>query len=88
MRGLDGGGAMYRYRCSLCHTTSPPVLTRSALARERHSHRALEHGGHIPDGEQIVEPERFSFFDLPREQRIGGALMVAVLVIALVVSVL
>ncbi len=60
---------MYRCQCCQCRTTSPPVLTR-------------KHGGHLPDGEQIVEPERFSFFDLPREQKIAGTLMIAVLVVA------
>ncbi|MFD8774521.1 hypothetical protein [Streptomyces sp. NPDC059916] len=89
MRGdLTEGVAMYRYRCTQCRTTSPPVLTRSALAQERQSHRVIKHGGHVPDGEQIVEPERFGFFDLPREQKIAGTLMIAVLVVAFLVRAL
>lgn len=76
---------MYRYRCVQCRTTSPPVLTRAALARERQSHRVLVHGGHIPDGEQIVKPRRFSFLDLPREQQIFGTLLVLVIVVGILI---
>ncbi|WP_037956944.1 hypothetical protein [Streptomyces sulphureus] len=79
---------MYRYRCVQCRTTSPPVLTRSALAQERQSHRVLKHGGHVPDGEQVVEPGRFSFFDLPREQQVFGTLLVAAIVIGILVRAL
>ncbi|WP_254878539.1 hypothetical protein [Streptomyces sp. NA04227] len=79
---------MYRYRCTQCRTTSLPVHTRSALAQERHSHRVLKHGGHIPDGEQIIEPKRFNFFDLPREQQIAGSLMIAAILVAFLFRVL
>ncbi|MEV6565904.1 hypothetical protein [Streptomyces kronopolitis] len=79
---------MYRYRCVQCRTTSPPVLTRSALAQERQSHRVLAHGGHVPDGEQIVKPPRFSFFDLPREQQVFGTLLLATIVIGILVRAL
>ncbi|MDN3056884.1 hypothetical protein PH213_20480 [Streptomyces sp. SRF1] len=82
------GAAMYRYRCVQCRTTSPPVLTQAALAQERQSHRALAHGGHVPDGEQIVTPPRFSFFDLPREQQVFGTLIVLVIVIGILVRAL
>lgn len=43
----------YRYRCTYCRTTSPPVETRAELRRERQLHRDLAHGGHAPDGERI-----------------------------------
>lgn len=46
------------------------------------------HGGHIPDGEQIVTPPRFSFFDLPREQQIFGPLLIAAIVIGILVRAL
>ncbi|MFI9026349.1 hypothetical protein [Streptomyces sp. NPDC053560] len=74
-----------RYRCEQCRTTSPPVLTRSALAIERHEHRRQFHGGHVPDGERVVEPGRSSFFALPREQQIVGTVMIVGLVVALLV---
>lgn len=80
------GAEMYRYRCQQCRTTSPPVLTRSALAQERQSHRVFKHGGHVPDGEQVVEPERFNFFDLPREQQIGGAVILLLILVAALVK--
>jgi hypothetical protein len=79
----EGDAMSYRYRCVQCRTTSPPVLTRSALAQERQQHRVLAHGGHVPDGEKIIEPERFSFFDLPREQQIVGTLMIVIVIIGL-----
>lgn len=82
------GAAMYRYRCAQCRTTSPPVLTRHELARERNSHRVLAHGGHIPDGEQIVKPPRFSFGALPLEQRVVGTLLVAAIVLGILIRAL
>lgn len=46
----------YRYRCTQCRTTSPPVATRRDAEAERDAHRDHFHGGHIPDGERIDGP--------------------------------
>ncbi|MET8536742.1 hypothetical protein ABZV67_34065 [Streptomyces sp. NPDC005065] len=43
----------------------PAVVTRHGLDEERSKHRNLFHGGHVPDGEQVMEPDKFSVFDVP-----------------------
>ncbi|MFE2587190.1 hypothetical protein [Streptomyces sp. NPDC059378] len=58
------------YRCEQRRTTSPAVVTRHGLEEQRSKHRNLFHGGHIPDGEQVMEPDKFNVFDVPREQLI------------------
>jgi hypothetical protein len=45
----------YRYRCETCRTTSARVRGRDAILYEQHEHRRLRHGGHVPDGEQVIE---------------------------------
>lgn len=75
----------YRYRCELCGTTSPPVHTRAALAGERQDHRDRFHGGHIPDGEAVVEPPPFRFSDVPPAQRLIGTVVYAVLFVTILV---
>ncbi|MET7550263.1 hypothetical protein [Streptomyces sp. NPDC005078] len=74
---------MYAYRCEQCRTTSPAVVTRHGLDEERSKHRNLFHGGHVPDGEQVMEPDKFSVFDVPREQWIVGGIMMLVIVFGL-----
>jgi hypothetical protein len=74
----------YRYRCGKCKVTSPPVA-RSAIPDERRRHRAVEHGGYIPDGESVIEPERFHFSDVPRQQWIFGSIAVVFVVIAILI---
>ena len=49
---------MYRYRCGQCRTTSPIVRTWVELLHERDRHRARAHGGHRPDGEQLLQRRR------------------------------
>jgi hypothetical protein len=44
---------VYRYRCERCATTSPTVATRGGALAEQDHHRAVAHGGHIPDGDHI-----------------------------------
>ncbi|MCX4550558.1 MULTISPECIES: hypothetical protein [unclassified Streptomyces] len=66
---------MFQYRCEQCRTTSPSVLTRSSLDEQRQKHRHLAHGGHIPDGERVLAPEKFNAFDVPLQQWIVGGLM-------------
>ncbi|MEU8834872.1 hypothetical protein [Streptomyces sp900116325] len=70
---------MYAYRCEQCRTTSPAVVTRHGLDEERSKHRNLFHGGHVPDGEQVMEPDKFNIFDVPREQWISGGIMMLVI---------
>ncbi|MFC7791356.1 hypothetical protein [Streptomyces cinereoruber] len=72
----------YQYRCEQCRTTSPPILTRTGLTDERDKHRLLFHGGHIPDGEMVIEPDPFHYTDIPRSQWVMGSLMVLALIIA------
>ncbi|MET8538031.1 hypothetical protein ACFRCW_43425 [Streptomyces sp. NPDC056653] len=74
---------MYAYRCEQCRTTSPAVVTRHGLDEERSKHRNLFHGGHVPDGEQVMEPDKFNVFDVPREQLIVGGIMLLVIVFGL-----
>ncbi|MFJ4846297.1 hypothetical protein [Streptomyces sp. NPDC088733] len=76
------GIAMFQYRCAQCRTTSPAAHSRHELNAERNRHRDLFHGGHIPDGEQIIAPRRMSLLDLPGEQRIAAVVLTVVLVVA------
>lgn len=46
--------SLYWYRCEQCATTSPTVRSRLAAEVERDRHRDRVHGGHIPDGEQVM----------------------------------
>jgi hypothetical protein len=73
----------YRYRCAQCRTTSPELLSRRALHEERDAHRRRFHGGHIPDGEQVLAEPRMRLADLPMEQRVG---LVILLLVVLVVG--
>lgn len=75
----------YQYRCEGCKTTSPSVLTRGLAHDERRKHREQFHGGHVPDGERIIEPEPFHFSDVPPIQWLVGGLMTLAVVIAIVV---
>ncbi|MFC8002933.1 hypothetical protein ACFUCH_03695 [Streptomyces olivaceus] len=43
----------YVYRCRQCRAASPPT-TRQEAEAHRAEHRATEHGGLVPAGEQIV----------------------------------
>ncbi|MDX2647932.1 hypothetical protein PV341_31060 [Streptomyces sp. PA03-1a] len=52
------------------------------MNQHRSSHRDLFHGWHIPDGEQVIAPQRMSLLDLPREQRIAAVVLAVVLVVA------
>lgn len=62
---------MYAYRCTQCRTTSSAVVTRHGLNEERTKHRHLFHGGHVPDGEQVMEPDKFN--PLPVDGRRAAA---------------
>lgn len=42
----------YVYRCRRCRASSPPGPRRTA-EEYRQEHRAVEHGGLVPDGESI-----------------------------------
>lgn len=48
----------YCYRCSTCGTTSLPVATTVEQLAERDQHRRRVHGGHVPDGEQLLRRRR------------------------------
>lgn len=48
----------YRYRCTLCRTTSPVVHQLHDLAAEGEAHRRAIHGGHMPDDEAAGEIDR------------------------------
>ncbi|OEJ21801.1 hypothetical protein AR457_40945 [Streptomyces agglomeratus] len=48
----------YRYRCTVCRTTSPVVHQLDDLVAEGDVHRQLLHGGHIPDGEAAGQVDR------------------------------
>ncbi|WP_330248568.1 MULTISPECIES: hypothetical protein [unclassified Streptomyces] len=74
---------MYACRCEQCGTTSPAVVTRHGLDEERSKHRNLFRGGHVPDGEQVMEPDKFNVFDVPREQLIVDGIMLLVIVFGL-----
>ncbi|MFC8009253.1 hypothetical protein [Streptomyces cinereoruber] len=48
----------YRYRCTVCRTTSPVVLDPDDLEAEGTAHRQGVHGGHIPDDEIAGQIDR------------------------------
>ncbi|MEU8764354.1 hypothetical protein [Streptomyces sp. NPDC048659] len=48
----------YRYRCTICRTTSPVVLDPDDLDAEGNAHRQAVHGGHFPDDELAGEIDR------------------------------
>lgn len=48
----------YRYRCSVCLTTSPTAFHLDDLTAEAEGHRKALHGGHFPDGEHAGEIDR------------------------------
>lgn len=71
------------YRCERCGETSPEVYSQRELDEVRHTHRMEAHGGFIPDGEVILQPERMSLVELPREQRVVGMVILAVVLVSL-----
>lgn len=75
------------YRCEQCGETSPDVYSRRALEEVQHEHRVRAHGGFIPDGEVILEPERRTLADWSREQTIAGAVLLAVVLVSLLAKV-
>lgn len=48
----------YRYRCTVCRTTSPVVHQLDDLAAEGEAHRLALHGEHIPDDEAAGQVDR------------------------------
>lgn len=78
----------YQYRCGKCRTTSPPVLTRAGLDEERREHRRQFHGGHVPDGERVIEPEPFRFSDVPLGQWLGGGALFLFFLVAILIRTL
>ncbi|MER7577476.1 hypothetical protein [Streptomyces sp. NPDC126514] len=48
----------YRYRCTICRTTSPVVHEIEALAAVGEAHRQTLHGGHFPDFEMTGQIDR------------------------------
>ncbi|MFI5752545.1 hypothetical protein ACIBBE_43395 [Streptomyces sp. NPDC051644] len=48
----------YRYRCTVCRTTSPVVHQIHDLAAEGEAHRQTMHGGHFPDDEAAGRIDR------------------------------
>ncbi|MFJ3786876.1 hypothetical protein [Streptomyces sp. NPDC090093] len=48
----------YRYRCTVCRTTSPIVTEIAALAVVGEDHRQTLHGGHFPDDEMAGRIDR------------------------------
>lgn len=75
------------YRCEACGETSPEVYSWRELDEVRYTHRMQAHGGFIPDGEVVLQPERMSLAELPMEQRIIGAVVLAVVLISLLVKI-
>ncbi|MFE7795002.1 hypothetical protein [Streptomyces sp. NPDC057460] len=67
---------MYACRCTQCRTTPPTVVTRRGVNEER---TKFFHGGHVADGEQVMEPDKFNVFDVPRERWVVGTLMIVVI---------
>ncbi|WP_424639880.1 hypothetical protein [Embleya sp. AB8] len=61
------------------------MYSRTALADERRKHRDQAHGGHIPDGEQVLEPESLltSLSNVPRGQLLTTVVIALVIVAAL-----
>ncbi|MET9819592.1 hypothetical protein [Streptomyces sp. NPDC006355] len=72
------------YRCKACGETSPEVYSSRELDELRHTHRMTAHGGFIPDGEVVLQPERLSLAELPREQWVIGGLILAVVILSAV----
>jgi ribosomal protein S14 len=70
------------YRCERCGETSPGVYSQRELDEVRYAHRKTAHGGFIPDGEVIIEPERMRLADLPREQKVFGVVALVVIVLS------
>lgn len=48
----------YRYRCTICRTTSPIVHQPDDLTAEGDAHRQAVHGGHFPDDELAGQIDR------------------------------
>ncbi|WP_413808157.1 hypothetical protein [Streptomyces sp. OE57] len=76
------------YRCERCGETSPEVYSRRELDEVRYAHRMEAHGGFIPDGEVVLQSERMSLAELPTEQRIIGAIILALILVSLVFKVI
>ncbi|PWI05502.1 hypothetical protein DIZ27_38890 [Streptomyces sp. NWU339] len=76
-------GGPYAYRCPLCRTTSEPVETRAEAKDEGQDHRDEFHGGHHPDGEEVirVEPEPMRWVDVPRGQKIATVVLALALLL-------
>ncbi|MFE0689005.1 hypothetical protein ACFV0Z_12765 [Streptomyces xiamenensis] len=43
----------YRYRCRICRTSSHTVNSLTEARTARDHHRAVAHGGLVPDGDAI-----------------------------------
>ena len=82
----EGVVGTYVYRCDNCAEESDP-LTRRELAAVQDDHRTRFHGGLRPDGEQILQPERMSLAELPRDLRIVGALILGAVLVSLLAKV-
>lgn len=78
----------WAYRCEMCGETSPEVYSRRVLAEIRRDHRMRAHGGLIPDGEVILQPERFRLADLSTEQRVIGGILVALILLSLAAKIM
>lgn len=78
-------GGPYAYRCPQCRTTSDPVETRAKAQAEGHEHRHEFHGGHHPDGEEIIRAEygqpRWS--DMQPWERVASVAIVLALLVGL-----
>ncbi|MFD3484929.1 hypothetical protein [Streptomyces sp. NPDC058665] len=48
----------YRYRCTVCRTSSPVVHAIEAVAAVGEAHRQTLHGGHFPDDEMAGQIDR------------------------------
>jgi hypothetical protein len=89
MSGDDGRarrttvGGPYAYRCPLCRTTSEPVETKAEARAEGQDHRDEFHGGHHPDGEEIIRvaPEPMQWADVPRGQKIATVVLALALLL-------
>lgn len=79
---MDG----YAYRCPLCRTTSTPARTESEAKAARAVHRRDFHGGHIPDGEQIIAPDRMRWADVPSHQKIATLVVALVLILGVLIK--
>lgn len=86
MSSKEGVVGTYVYRCDNCREESDP-LTRRELDYVRNDHRHQFHGGLKPDGEQVLQPERMRLADLPREQRIVGGILLAVILLSFLAKV-